>query len=50
MKINDLFLNWKKRATAFPILSKIFKIIHCIPATRSEIERVWGPVGVDFEL
>ena len=43
---NDLFLYWKKRASTFPILSKIFRIIHCIPATSSEIERVWSQSGL----
>ena len=28
------------------ILSKIFRIIHCIPATSSEIERVWSRSGL----
>ena len=42
----DLFSYWKERATALPILSKMFRVIHCIPATSAEIERVWSSSGL----
>lgn len=35
--------DWQK---TFPILSKIVRIVHCIPASSAEIERTWSAAGL----
>ena len=42
----DLLSFWKRSAKSFPILSKLARVIHCIPASSVEIERVWSRAGL----
>ena len=42
----DLLSFWADRQKTFPILSKIVRIVHCIPASSAEIERTWSAAGL----
>ena len=41
----DLLGFWK-RSESYTILSKLARVIHCIPASSVEIERVWSRAGL----
>ena len=42
----DLFQYWKEKRACYPGLSNLARIVHCIPATSAEIERVWSLSGL----
>ena len=42
----ELLRFWADRQKTFPILSNIVRIVHCIPASSSEIERTWSAAGL----
>ena len=42
----DILSFWADRQKTFPILSKIVRIVHCIPASSAEIERTWSAAGL----
>ena len=42
----DLLSFWKRFAESYTMLSKLARVIHCIPAGFVKIERVWSRAGL----
>jgi hypothetical protein len=42
----DLLGFWKRSAESYTISSKLARVIHCIPSSSVEIERVWSRAGL----
>ena len=37
---------WRSKAQAYPMLAALIRAVHCIPATSTDIERVWSSSGL----